>query len=359
MSVAVEAADPAVVAEHPTRNRLLAGILALMVLHACAMAAVIVVPLLIAVLLGLMLSPLVRLLCNWGIPRALAVTLAMAVSLLVVGSLLYSLVGPARDWMDHLPVSIARIEHALGALLSPLREASDTGEQIARLTDIDGESRLQQVVAAGPNRLSQMMSATPGALASVITSLILIFVFLLKGDALLRKLVELAPALHLKKDIVMATRSAQRELSTYIITIAAINSLLGLLLAVALWWLGVPDPLLWGAIAGILNFVPFVGPMLVIFVLTVVGFGQFESLTLALSVPGAFILLNTMEELITPQVVGHRLLLDPVMVFLALMLFGWLWGPAGLLMATPLLTCLRIVADRVPAWSPLARLLGP
>lgn len=358
MSVPSETVDVAVVAEHPTRNRLLAGILALLLLHACAVAAVLVVPLLLAVLLSLMLSPAVRFLCDWKFPRVLAVVLVMVLTLTLVGSLFAGLARPARDWAEQVPRSISRIERALSALRPPLREATEAGEQIAKLTDIDGETGLQRVVAAGPSRMTQMLQATPAMLGSLIATLVLIFIFLVKGDGLLRKLVELAPALHLKKDIVIATRSAQSELSTYIITITAINATLGLLLAAALWGLGVDSPLLWGGIAAIVNFVPFVGPMLVIVILTVVGFGQYDSVLPALAVPAAFVLLNALEELVTPQIVGRRLALDPVMVFLALMLCGWLWGPAGLLLAMPLLTCLRIVAERIPNWSPLAKLLS-
>ena len=358
MSTPAEAVDVSVVAEHPTRNRLLAGILALLVLYACAIAAVLVVPLLFATLLSLMLSPAVRLLCSWRVPRALAAALVMLIAMVGVGSLLGSLLGPARAWADQVPISIDRIEHALRDLRSPLREATEAGEKFAKLADIDGESQLQRVVQAGPSRMTQMLQSTPGAIGSVVATLVLVFIFLLRGDGLLRKLVELAPALHLKKDIVIATRSAQHELSTYIITIALINGVLGLLLALALWFLGVPDPLLWGGVAGLLNFVPYVGPMLVIGLLTVVGFGQFPTVIPALAVPAAFAVLKTLEELITPQIVGKRLDLDPIVVFLALMLCGWLWGPTGLLLAMPLLTCLRIISERIPNWSALAKLLG-
>jgi len=358
VSTPAEAVDVSVVAEHPTRNRLLAGILTLLILHACAMAAVLVVPFLMALLLSLMLSPAVRLICRWRLPRALAVTLVMLIALTLVGSLLGSLISPARNWAQQVPTAITRMEHALSDLRSPLRVVTEAGEQFAKLADIDGESGLQRVVEAGPSRMAQMLQATPGALGSLVATLVLIFIFLLRGDGLLRKLVELAPALHLKKDIVLATRSAQHELSTYMITITTINAALGLLLASVLWWLGVEDPLLWGAIAGILNFIPFVGPMLVILILTVVGFGHFTTALPALAVPAAFVILNALEELVTPQIVGHRLALDPIVVFLALMLCGWLWGPTGLLLAMPLLTCARIIAERIPNWSPLAKLLG-
>lgn len=358
MSSTPDSIEVAVVAEHPTRNRLLAAILALMVMYASAAAAVLVVPFLFAVLIGLMLAPAVRLLCKWGPPRVLCVSLVMLTALFVVASLFASLITPAREWVKSIPTAIARIEHALVDVRLPLREASAMGERVADMASLQGSQPKQRMVDADPDQLTQLLSATPGVISSFIATLFLIFIFLLHGDALLRKLVELAPALHFKKVIVMATRSAQQELSTYIITITVINCVLGLLLAAALWGMGVASPLLWGGVGAILNFIPFLGPLLLVLLLAVVGFAQFDSVWMALSVPAIFIGLNMLEEVITPHIVGRRLALDPVMVFLALMLCGWLWGPAGLLLAMPLLTCLRILAQRVPSWGPLAHLLS-
>ncbi|MGE4073235.1 MAG: AI-2E family transporter [Lysobacterales bacterium] len=351
---------PAASAEHPTRNRLLAGILALLVLHACAVAEAVIVPLLLALLISLMLAPSVRWLCRWRLPRPLSVVVVMLVTLLLSSALIGGLIGPARSWAAQAPKSIARMEMAVSGLRSPLREASKASEQIDKLTDLDsGGRRTQKTQDVEPSRLTQMLKATPGALTSVVLTLLLILIFLLHGEKLLRKLVELAPALRLKKEIVLATRSAQHELSRYIISITTINAMLGGLAALALWALGVDNPLLWGGVAAILNFVPFVGPMVTAALLVVAGFAQFATPLAALCVPGVFLALNTIEgQLLTPLVVGRRLALDPVMVFLALMLFGWLWGVAGLLMALPLLTCLRIVAQRWPGSNTLARLLG-
>jgi predicted PurR-regulated permease PerM len=143
------------------------------------------------------------------------------------------------------------------------------------------------------------------------------------------------------------------------ITITAINAALGLLTAAALWLLGVDNALLWGGIAAILNFAPFVGPLATVGLLVIVGFARFETPLAALSVPGAFLVLHLLEgQLLTPTIVGRRLALDPIMVFLALMLFGWLWGVPGLLLAMPLLSCIRIIAERVPNWIGLAKMLG-
>lgn len=345
--------------EHPTRNRLLAGILLLLVLYTCALASVLIVPFLLALLLGLMLAPAVRLLCTWRVPRVLATLFVLASAITLAAGLLASLTGPARAWMVQVPQALQRIELALSELRQPLLAATNAGEKIADLANLSGDSKLQHVIDAGPSGMARMVSATPAVLASVVGTLLLTFIFLLHADALLRKLVELAPELRLKKDIVIATRSAQFELSTYMITIAAINAALGLLTAAVLWGLGVDSPLLWGGVVAILNFAPFVGPMIAVSVLVIVGFARFPTPLAALSVPGAFLVLHLIEgQLATPWIVGRRLALDPVMVFLALVLFGWLWGVPGLLLAMPLLSCIRIVAERVPAWHTLAKLLA-
>jgi predicted PurR-regulated permease PerM len=330
MSAVLEPEEVAAVPEqHPTRNRLLAGILLLLVLYTCAAAAVLIVPLLLALLLSLMLAPAVRLLCRWHLPRSLRrwpCCCPRSRSCRVA-------VEPGRSGagLDGASAQIARAHRAGSERIASTIAGRDARRRADRRIDqYRCDSKLQRVVEAGPSRIVQMLSATPAALASMVGTLLLTFIFLLHGDALLRKFVELAPALHLKKDIVMATRSAQHELSTYILTIAAINTVFGLLTAAALWWLGVDNPLLWGGVAAILNFAPFVGPMVTVALLIVVGFAHFDTPLAALSVPGVFLLLHLLEgQLVTPLIVGRRLALDPVMVFIALMLFGWLWGVAG------------------------------
>jgi predicted PurR-regulated permease PerM len=125
-----------------------------------------------------------------------------------------------------------------------------------------------------------------------------------------------------------------------------------------LWLLGVPNPLLWGGVAALLNYAPYVGPLMMLIVLTVVGFGSFDSVPQALMLPGFFLVLNILEgQLFTPLTLGRRLALDPIMVFLGLVTLGWLWGIAGVLLALPMLTCIRILAERVTGWEVLAKLL--
>jgi predicted PurR-regulated permease PerM len=199
----------------------------------------------------------------------------------------------------------------------------------------------------------------PMLVINILGMLLLTVIFLTRGDSVLRKIVELAPQLRVKKDIVTASRNAQHELSRYMFTVTLVNLMFGAVIALALWLLGVEQPLLWGGIAALVNFAPYVGMAIMVCLLTLAGFMQFDTVAMALSVPGIYIILNALEsEVITPMVLGKSMEIDPLVIILALLVLGWMWGLVGLLIAVPLLTCFRIVAGKHPTMSAVARLMS-
>lgn len=343
------------------RNRLLTMILGLLLLTLCALAAAVVVPVLVAILFSVMLAPAVRWLTQWHVPRAFASLLVLAIAIATGGLLLNALAKPALNWVEHAPKAIEQFAHQMQDLWRPIADASKKAtDQITHLSQpATGAAPVRVVDSSTPDALFQLLSAAPAVIMEILITLLLVFVFLQHGDAVLRKLVELAPDWHAKRGVVVATRDAQRELSAYVFTISVINTVLGIATAAALWALGVPDAVLWGGVAAAFNFAPYIGPMVTVAALSVVGITSAHSLLLGLAPPAAFLALHLIESfVVTPLLAGRRLALDPIMIFLSLLLFGWMWGIAGLLIAVPLLTCLKIIAARVPAWAPLAKLLG-
>jgi len=257
-----------------------------------------------------------------------------------------------------MPRALSRLQATVHDLRRPLQAASEATRELGKLASIDGKAPLQ-VVETSNSMMGQFATLAPALVAGVMIVLFLTFLFLLHGDELLRKFVTLAPHLRAKRDLVQATRQAQHELSLYMITITLINAGLGLATALALYLLRVPDPLLWGGLAALMNYAPFVGPLAMSCVLTVVGFGEFASPLHALAAPGAFLGLHMIEgQLVTPHLVGRRLALDPVMVLLALIVLGWGWGVAGLLLAVPLMSCAKIIAERSENGHVVATLLS-
>jgi predicted PurR-regulated permease PerM len=324
---------------------------------ALQVASALVVPIVLSVLVALTLAPAVRAVMHLRLPRAVAATLVLFAAIGVAYGVAVALAEPAREWVAQAPQALKRLERNLAALRAPLLAASEATEDLMSMADA-GPDAPERVVEAGPGLLATVLEHAPVLFASIFATLFLVYLLLLNGEALLRKFLALAPTLTAKKEFVAITREAQSELSRYLVTVSAINAGLGALTALGLQALGVPDPWLWGGIAALLNFAPYVGAALTTLALVVVGLTQFPDLMTAAAVPGVFVALNLIEgQLVTPYLVGRRLALDPVVIFVALMLLGWLWGIAGLLIAVPLLTCLKIVLQRVPGGEPYVTLL--
>ena len=338
--------------------RVCGAILVLLVVYTCVLAEAVIVPILIAILLGLIFAPLVRGLERWRVPRPLGALAAVAVAIGVLAGAFFALAAPARMWIARMPRALEHLQSTLRDLRRPLQAASEATRELGKLANIGG-SEPMQVVDSSSSLLAQLASAAPTLLAGALVVVILTFLFLLHGDALLRKFVTLAPHLRAKRDLVHATRQAQHELSLYMITITVINLALGLATAAALKLLHVPDPLLWGGLAALMNYAPFIGPLLMVGVLAVAGFAESAAPLQALAAPAAFLGLHLIEgQLVTPHLVGRRLALDPVMVFLALVVLGWVWGVAGLLLAVPLMSCAKIIAERSERGDAIATLLS-
>jgi len=361
-AVSVEPAPATPVEEAPSaprlRNRLQIAIVVILALYTCAIAEAVVVPVLIAVLFGLMLAPPVRLLERSRVPRAIGSLLMILLAIAIIGGAIAALASPARTWMQRMPQALVRIETVARDLRRPFQVATEASRELGKITQLDGSNPVR-VVDTGPSPFASALSAAPAVLAGIVITIVLTFLFLLHGDELLRKFVTLAPHLRAKRDVVEATRTAQSEISMYVITVTLINAGLGLATAAALWLLGVNDPLLWGGVAALLNYAPFIGPMATSIALLVVGFGEAATPALALAPPAAFLGLHLLEgQILTPHLVGRRLALDPVMVFIAMLVLGWMWGVAGFLLAVPLLTCAKIIAERIEGGEVFATLLS-
>jgi predicted PurR-regulated permease PerM len=205
----------------------------------------------------------------------------------------------------------------------------------------------------------KLFSRTTEILAAGSVLLILLFFLLASGDMFLRKLIRVLPSLADKKTAVEIARQIESDISVYLATITMINGCLGLATWGAMALLGVPNPLLWGVMAWATNYIPYLGAMTMYAVLTMVGFLTFPTTGHALLVPGAFGVLNILEAyMLTPLVLGRRLTLNPVVIFLALTFWGWIWGVAGAILAVPIMVVFKIFCDHSEPLAPIGEFLG-
>lgn len=332
-------------------------ILVIICIYASYLAKSVLAPLVLSTLLSLLLSPVVTFLERIRVPRALGSLVMVLLILGAIGGTISTLAKPAQTWVASAPATLRSIEQRLRDLREPIKRAQEATRKLEDLTQ--SSSGEKAVKVQQPGMLENMVSATPYALGKMAVILLLVYFFLSSGDTFLRRLVEVSSGLGEKKVVVGIARGIQQEMSRYLLTISMINLGVALATTLAMALLGVPNALLWGALAGVLNFAPYVGPTLTLITLALVGLTTFPSLGHALAVPGTFFAIALVEgQLISPIVIGRRLAINPVIVFVWLLLWGALWGIVGVLLAGPLLACFRILCQHLPSLQPISVLMG-
>ena len=318
-------------------------------------------PVLLAMFFALIGNPIIRLLQRLWVPRFVGALLVLTIGIAGTVQLGRMVVLPAGEWIRQVPRQMHDLAPKMRDLVKPVQEANKAAENIARAAGGENTSKpAPQVVKTEVNDPYKALTATPRMIASVLAVVLLTFFFMVYGQTLQRHAIALLPSRQQKKLTVNILQSIEREMSRYVLTISIINALVGLAFAGALFWLGVPldEALLWGTMAALLNFAPYVGPLIGILIMLLMGFVAFDETWQALLPAGIYLGLHTLEgQLITPIVLGARMRLSPLILILALMVFGWLWGIIGLLLAVPLLVCIKIVLTNVEGMEGWAKLL--
>lgn len=316
-------------------------------------------PILLAAFFALIGNPILRGLRRLYVPRFLGAAGVLAggiAAAILLGSLLAD---PAGDLFRQLPREMRQLAPKLRELAKPVQEAKKGAENIARVAGGEDAGAVK-VVRTEVNDPYRALTATPRMIASVLAVVLLTFFFMVYGGSLQKKVLGLLPGTQQKRLTVEILESIERELSRYVLTISVINALLGLVFAGVLLTIGLPLPeaLMWGTLAGVLNYAPYVGPLIGVAASLLMGFVHFDDPLHALAPAGVYLLLHATEsQLVTPIVLGRRMALSPLVLILGLMVFGWLWGFVGLLLAVPLLACTKLVLERLDGMEAWARLL--
>lgn len=316
-----------------------------------------ILPVLLAVFFALVGNPIIRALRRLYVPRVLGALVVLLGGLAIAGALGTQLVEPASEWVRQAPRAMREMTPKLRELAKPVQDANRAAENIARAAG--GESKPVQVVRTETDDPYKMLTTTPKLIASVLAVVLLTFFFMVYGENLQKNAIALLPGRQQKKLTVEIMQSIELELSRYVLTITVINIAVGLIFAGLLHWLKVPLPeaLLWGTMAALLNFAPYVGPLIGIGMMLIMGFVAFDDWK-ALVPAGIYLGLHTLEgQIVTPIVLGRSMRVSPLVLILALMVFGWLWGLIGLLLAVPLLVCVKLVLERIEGMDGWARLM--
>lgn len=314
------------------------------------------VPIAFAVLFALILSSPVEALHRRGVPRGLGAMFMLFLILATVGLTLRLVWGPARAWLAAIPHTIQILDLRLGPLAEAVEERF-AAENPARVDGAVAAHLIKQFEVSVSGRL---LIATPAAAAEVITVVILTL-FLVTGGAPMTARLASTLVSHGKStkalQVIQAVRS---EVARYYVTIGLINLGLGVATAIVTMLLGLPNPLLWGTMAAVLNFVPYIGSTITLLVLSIEATVIFTNIGHVVAVAASFLFLLTVEgQVVEPLLVGRRLKLSPTVVLLAFWFAGWFWGVAGIVLVMPLLVTLKVVAEHLPNGRIVVELLSP
>lgn len=315
-------------------------------------------PIVIGVIVALTLSPVVRSLALFGIPEPIsAITLVLGASL-TLGFGSYLLSGPASEMLSDLPSMGVELRQKLGGLLAALEEAKNASEQVEEMAS--GAETSQKVIVQQPGLLAFAAGSIASFMGLTFVGLILAMFILASGDLFYVKLIEAFSSFADKRRAVKTARDIERRISHYFLTITLINAALGLLIGSAMYLVGLPNPLLWGVLAFALNFLPFIGAVIGASFVAAIGILTFDTLGPGILPAIIYLTFTTIEgQLVTPMVLGRRLEMNTVSVFLTVIVWSWLWSIPGALMAVPFLVLLKVICDNVVGLSVLGNFLGP
>jgi len=340
------------------RSHATMGLFVLACLYTVVFARPFLLPLTVALMLYFLLIPAVRALKRLRIPEPAGATLIVAALVAGLALGLYALSWPASEWMAKAPESLRRIEQRAQTVLRPIRRVTQTAEQMERIATV--ESRPTPEVKVSEPTLGQTVFG--GMQAFMVGTLVvftLLFFLLASGDRFTAKMGALLPRLQDRKRASEIATEIERHVSAYLYVTTLVNVGFGVVITGTVMLMGMPNAVLWGVLAGVTSFIPYLGGVLCTVLLGMASVLAFPDWQSALLVPLVFAVLDTLKGyVVAPLLTGRHLTLNAPVLFVGLLFWFWVWGIAGALLAVPILSILKIVCERIPGWRPLAEFLG-
>lgn len=315
------------------------------------------IPLVLAAFIALGLNPIVAGLHRLYVPRPLGALLVMVLLAAILVGTAIGVSAPAAKWIREAPSIVHDASYKLRRMTRPLTRVSHAASE--SLAGVSGQAAAKAETSATAGfSFGNIARAAPAIVVAVLTVALLVFFFLSYGRDVAAHVVTAMPGFGYRRIALRLIRGIQVEFSRYLLTVTVINCCLGVLTAAIMWGLGVPNPLLWGGLATLLNFMPYVGAVTNTLLLVLVGLLNFPTPLQALAPAACFAGLAALEgNVITPMIMGTRMRLSPLAILVWLLIWAWMWGIPGALLAVPMLTCLKLITEWLPGWQWFAKMV--
>ncbi len=343
----------------PSPQTIFSGcILALGLFAALYVASSFIFPVVLAFMLNLLLQPVVDLLGRLRLPRVIGALLVILVGLGTFVGLIAALSVPAATWAQRLPEGIPRLEARLVVLSGPIQALQNAIQQVEQAAGTSGQQGFNIALRPDMGLTGALLAGARAVLDGLFTTVLVLYFLLVSGNIFLRRIVEILPRFSEKRQAVDISQQIEKDISAYLLTVTAMNVAVGCATATAMYLCGLGDPLLWGATAFLLNYIPILGPLFGTGIFFLAGMLSFDSLEWALLPPALYFGIHLVEgETLTPMLLARRFTLNPVLIILSLVFWFWMWGIPGAVLAVPMLAILKIICDRVGPLTAVGRLL--
>lgn len=332
------------------------GLFLLAIFYTLFLTRSLLLPVVLATLLTYLLAPLVRIGAKAHVPRLLSSAIIVLGLLAALGYGFSSLVEPAAGWLEKAPVSFELLQKKIRPLKDPVKKVTAASAEIEKITQVEADGPTVKVKEKP--MLNNLLAATPAFLASLVTTIILLFFLLSYEDHLLRNVIRVMPTLHDKHRAISIARDINHHVSRYLFTITVINIGLGICVAIAMYLIGLPNPMLWGVMAAVLNFVPYIGALTGMVVMALAAILSYDSIGWAMVFPATYFALTTIEgNFVTPMVLGRSFTMSPIFVIFGVLFWTWLWGIPGTLLAVPILVTFQIFCTHIVKLHPFRDLM--
>ncbi|MDK9559159.1 AI-2E family transporter [Marinobacter sp. M216] len=338
------------------------GLFTLGILYTLYVAHQIVLPIILAILTSLLLSPIVKkLYVTLRIPRMVSALFLVLLVLAGIAGVTYAVATPVLKWAEEAPQGISRLLVGQSEIKRQISKVTESAEKVEKSMEELSESsqaKPTSVVLQTESWRSQLMSRARNGIAGLLLAMALTYFLLVGGDRIVRNFVRQLPK-EQRKTVLRITHDSQHEIAQYLGVLALSNTAVGLATGLMCWAAGLPDPAVWGLIAGLARFIPYLGVILTISLLAVVSAISLDVLWMMAIAPLGFLALTTLLGFfIEPWVHGFRMALNPVIIFVSIFFWGWLWGPVGVLLAVPLMTVIQAVLKQIPKLRPVYRVIA-
>ncbi|MDQ2659073.1 MAG: AI-2E family transporter [Verrucomicrobiota bacterium] len=342
------------------RSIALTGLFVLALFYTMYFMRSVLLPIVLALLLSYLFKPILRGLGKLKVRPALAAALIMIGVIGTIGYGVSFLAAPVAGWLEKAPYGLEQLQRKLTPLKKPMEKVAQAGGEIEKITSPETAGTRTQTVAVKKNGMAEMLyGRTPEFIFSTVLLLILLYFLLAYDEVFLAKVIKTLPRLKDKKRAVSIAHQIESHVSRYLLTITLINIGLGLAVGTTVGFLGLSNPMMWGVLVAVLNFVPYLGALTGILCMTVGAVLSYDQIGYAMIFPACYLVIATIEgNFITPYVMGRSLTLNPVIILLSLTFWGWMWGIAGVILAVPILAAFKIFCAHIKEMEPVAEFLS-